>query len=54
MGKHSAGNEDQPRTGNGWTGGKKPKSLQVSQTTSSGTIIWSQTAKLWARFKGNA
>jgi hypothetical protein len=46
------GNSDQPRTGDGRKGGKKPKRLQVTQKTSSGSILWKATAALFSRKKG--
>jgi hypothetical protein len=40
------GNNDQPRTGNGQTGGQKPKRLQVTVKTPTGTVLWQQTSDL--------
>jgi hypothetical protein len=43
--------KDQPRTGDGRTGGRKPKRLEVTQKTSSGTFLWKATAALFSRKK---
>jgi len=40
-----------PSTGNGRTGGKKPKALNVTQRTSTGTILWKATAALFGKGK---
>lgn len=50
MGKHTPG--EVPRTGNGRTGGKKPKRLELAQRTKTGTIIWRATAAIFGSKKG--
>jgi hypothetical protein len=50
MGKHNAKpptGKGLPRTGNGRTGGAKPAKTQVSMTTSTGTVLWKLTSKLF-------
>lgn len=42
---------DQPRTGNGRTGGEKPKRGQVTAKTKSGTVQWKQTTDMYAKPK---
>lgn len=47
MGKH----DQQPRTGDGRTGGNKPKRLQVTVKTETGTTLWGQTTGLFGKKK---
>lgn len=44
MSKHSK--DDQPRTGNGKTSGKKPAKYEVAVQTSGGAWLWKQIAAL--------
>jgi len=46
MGKHS-----KPTTGDGRKGGEKPKRLQVTVKSSTGTTLWKQTVALFSKKK---
>lgn len=46
-----AGKHGTPSTGDGKTSKSKPQKPQISQKTSSGTILWKLTAKLWGSGK---
>lgn len=42
------GKNDQPRTGDGRTGGQKPQRAQVTAKTPTGTVLWKQTAGMFS------
>jgi hypothetical protein len=42
---------DQPSTGNGRTGGRKPAKTQVTVKTSKDTTLWDQTVALFSKKK---